>query len=180
MDYNIVAKGFEMSDALKAYLDKKLSKLDRIVDKVVSMDVRLAKEMKGREKAEITMHVGDKYIRVEEVSDDLYTSIDMAVDTLVKRVKKYKEMRRDRQKRAVKVSSAIYEPQETSSESAEESTGEIVRVKRFFLKPMSVDEAIDQMELLGHTFFVFRNAETDEINVVYKRKDGNYGLIEFE
>ncbi|MCD6443203.1 MAG: ribosome-associated translation inhibitor RaiA [Thermotogae bacterium] len=177
MDYNIVAKGFEMSNALRSYLDKRLSKLDRIVDNVVSMDVRLTREVKGREKVEITMHVGDKYIRVEEVSDDLYTSIDMAVDTLVKRVKKFKEMRKDRQKRAVKISSAVYEPQEKEKE---ETVGEIVRVKRFFLKPMNVDEAIDQMELLGHTFFVFRNAETDEINVVYKRKDGNYGLIEFE
>jgi len=176
MDYKIVAKGLELSDSLKNYLDKRLSKINRIVDNIVSTDVRLSKETRGRETVEITVHVGDAVIRVEEVTNDIYNSIDAAVDLLVRRIKKYKDLKHERQKKILKAA------EETNFQEEEKPSplDKIVKTKRFFMKPMNLEEAVMQLEMLGHTFFAFRNAETDEVNILYVRKDGNYGLIELE
>lgn len=177
MDYRVLVKGLELSDSLKEYLDKRISKVDRIVDNVISAVVKLSKETRGREIVEITMHVGNTIIRVEETTNDIYSSIDAAIDSLVRRLKKYKELQQTKQQKTQR--SEIELPAQT--ELVEQNPlDKVVKTKRFFMKPMSLEEALLQLELLGHSFFVFRNAETDEINVVYVRKDGNYGLIEFE
>ncbi|MDN5337576.1 MAG: putative sigma-54 modulation protein [Thermotogaceae bacterium] len=178
MDYRILTKGLELSDSLKEYLDKRISKVDRIVDNVVSSVVKLSKETRGREIVEITLHVGNTIIRVEETTNDIYSSIDAAIDSLVRRLKKYKESRQIKKVQK----SEIELPAQTEYTEYDEVNllDKIVKTKRFFMKPMTLEEALLQLELLGHSFFVFRNAETDEINVVYVRKDGNYGLIEFE
>ncbi|MCD6545384.1 MAG: ribosome-associated translation inhibitor RaiA [Thermotogae bacterium] len=175
MDYKIVTKGLELSDSLKNYLDKRLSKIDRIANNIVSADVRLSKETRGREIVEITIHMGNTIIRVEEITNDIYSSIDAAIDSLVRRIKRYKDLKHSRQQRAQRTLE-----QETQTQEEKSFLDKIVKTKRFFMKPMSIEEAIMQLEMLGHSFFVFRNAETDEINVVYTRKDGNYGLIELE
>jgi len=175
MDYKIVTKGLELSDSLKNYLDKRLSKIDRIANNIVSTDVRLSKETRGREIVEITIHMGNTIIRVEEITNDIYSSIDAAIDSLVRRIKRYKDLKHSRQQRAQRTLE-----QETQTQEEKSFLDKIVKTKRFFMKPMSIEEAIMQLEMLGHSFFVFRNAETDEINVVYTRKDGNYGLIELE
>ncbi|HEW91084.1 MAG TPA: ribosome-associated translation inhibitor RaiA [Thermotogaceae bacterium] len=175
MDYKIVTKGLELSDSLKNYLDKRLSKIDRIANNIVSADVRLSKETRGREIVEITIHMGNTIIRVEEITNDIYSSIDAAIDSLVRRIKRYKDLKHSRQQRAQRTLE-----RETQTQEEKSFLDKIVKTKRFFMKPMSIEEAIMQLEMLGHSFFVFRNAETDEINVVYTRKDGNYGLIELE
>lgn len=177
MDYKIVAKGLELSDSIKSYLDKRLSKIDRIVDNVVSADVRLSKETRGREIVEITVHVGDSVIRVEETTNDIYSSIDTAVDSLVRRIKKYKALKHEKQKKTSKI---IEEEMNFQEEEELSPLNKIVKTKRFSMKPMNLEEAVMQLEMLGHSFFAFRNAETNEINILYVRKDGKYGLIELE
>jgi len=117
-------------------------------------------------------------LRGEEASEDMYTSIDLVVEKLEKQIEKYKT-RLYRSNRGAGMKRAWIEEARKESEANESlETFKVVRTKRFALKPMDEEEAIMQMNLLGHTFFVFFNSATDEVNVVYRRKDGNYGLIE--
>ncbi|MFS8583140.1 MAG: sigma 54 modulation/S30EA ribosomal C-terminal domain-containing protein, partial [Limnochordales bacterium] len=130
--------------------------------------------------AEVTVQVGSLLLRGVGRTDDMYVSIDSAVDRIARQVRKFKtrinrklqEGAKAARAAAVSVDAAAEEPETEASEPR------VVRVKRFAFKPMTVDEAILQMELLGHDFFVFTDAETDEVNVLYRRRDGNYGLIE--
>lgn len=184
MDYRLVTRGFTASDSVKEYLDKKLSRLEKVIPEGdhVHMDSKIEKE-RGNFIVEFTLRIRGGVIRVEEVTNDLYASIDVSVDALEKKLQKYKTRRMVRHKAGTKgTSEDIAEDfaESIASENEKESVAEIVRTKRFFLSPMTLEEARLQLEMLGHTFFVFKNGESDEINLIYKRKNGTIGLIEFE
>lgn len=173
MKVNVSGKNINVTQALKDYAEKKLGKLERLFDTPVEAQVTLSVE-KERHIVEVTMplNVNGMLLRGETETNDMYSSIDLVVDKLEKQIEKYKT----KIYRSFKKLPSKYNAQERREMDANEPR--VVKVKRFALKPMDVEEAVMQMELLGHDFFVFSNAETDQVNVVYKRRDGNYGLIE--
>lgn len=174
MQVKIIGKNIEVSDYLRDLTNKKLAKLERYFPGDTEVQVALSVE-KNRHIVEVTILYNGGIIRGEEVTSDMYASIDNVI------VKLEKQIRRHRTK--LEKSLRYDEIDEQFDEEYDDEEGEgphIVRVKRFSMKPMSVEEAALQMELLGHSFFVFTNDETNDINVLYVRKDGNYGLIEAE
>ncbi len=174
VNYKVYSKDINITDAMREYLDKKLSKVFKAVseDKVISMDVRISKE-RAFFRIEVTSHLPGVMLRVEEKGSDFYGVVDTLSDAFERRLKRYK----DRAKFKHKVSTREI-AESFSSEEHEEESHAIQRKKRFNIKPMTVDEALLQMEMLGHTFFVFRNVDTDEVNVLYTRRNGSVGLIE--
>ena len=161
-----------VSDSLKARTEKKLSKLERYFTQEPESIVRFKQQRGGRNIAEITMSVNGLILRAEENSNDMYLSIDRAVDKLESQIRRY------RTKMGKQVREARAEAPEAAVEPVyEEANYDVVRVKRFSVKPMDVDDAITQMELLGHSFFLFMNAENNTMNVLYRRNDGSYGLL---
>ena len=157
------------SDSLKERAEKKLSKLERYFSQEPEAIVRFKQQRGGRNIAEITMSVNGLILRAEEDSNDMYLSIDRAVDKLESQIRRYRTKmgKHLREARAEAPVEPVYE----------EAHYDVVRVKKFAVKPMDVDDAITQMELLGHNFFVFMNAETDSMSVLYRRNDGAYGLL---
>lgn len=177
MKFDIRGKHIEVTDALRDYTTKRLSKLEKYLDSAKGAQVALSVEG-DRHKVEVTIPLNGMILRGEEATDDMYTSIDMVEEKLEKQIEKYKT-KLYKHHRGVGLKKALAE--EIQGELAKNDVVErfnIVRTKRFALKPMDEEEAIMQMNLLGHSFFVFFNAESEEVNVVYKRKDGNFGLIE--
>jgi putative sigma-54 modulation protein len=186
MPVRVQGKHIAVTDALRAYAEQKLAKLPRYFDRVQDAQVVLSvarDSTRGRAQVvEVTVWCDGLVLRAEETSEDMYTSIDRAVDKLERQIEKYRsriiEKRRldesRRRRRAQQSAEAVLEAQGTEPP----AQPQIVRVKRFAMKPMTPDEAVLQMELLGHLFFVFRHAGTQDINVLYKRRDGDYGLIE--
>lgn len=176
MKITISGKQIELTNALKARVEDKFSKLDRYFHKETEAFVTLSVQ-REYQTVEATIQSGHLILRAEEATDDMYVSIDTAVDTLERQLRKYKTRIEKKLKKeyfeAARLKEIPYE-----EEVAEEVEFNIVKTKRFEVKPMSAEEAILQMNLIGHQFFVFENAETGDSNVVYKRKDGNYGLIE--
>lgn len=169
---NIIFKGknIEVTPALKEHAEKKLGRLDRFME-VDKANVTLIVE-KGRQKAEVTMMIRGYILRGEDSAQDLYAAIDSVGDKLEKQLVKYKEklQRKTKKDKEKLVDLPVSQGVETQDE--------LVRTKRFAVKPMTVDEAIMQMNMIGHSFFVFANCESgEEVNVVYLRKDGKYGLI---
>ncbi|HHX23558.1 MAG TPA: ribosome-associated translation inhibitor RaiA [Thermoanaerobacterales bacterium] len=173
MKVNVSGKNFDVTRALKEYAEKKVGRLERFFETNVEAQVTLSVE-KNRHITEVTMPINGMLLRGETETQDMYSSIDMVVDKLEKQIEKYKT----KISRNIKKSSLRYNDKEHKS--TKDNEPKIVRVKRFALKPMDIEEAVMQMDLLGHDFFVFSNAESNEVNVVYKRRDGNYGLIEPE
>jgi len=175
MRYTIIGKNIEVTEGLKAAVQDKIGKLERYFDSDTEIHATLAVE-KDRQKIEVTIPVKGTIIRAEQESSDMYVSIDLVEEIIERQLKRYKNKLVDAKQEAG-FSKLLAE-----EEAIEDDSIEITRVKRFAMKPMDVEEACVQMELLGHSFYVFRNAETDEVNVVYKRKGkGNsYGLIEPE
>lgn len=173
MRVTVNGKNVEITDALRGSVESKLSKLEKFFNKDTEAKVTLAVE-KNRQIIEVTIPINGSLLRAEETTEDMYASIDGVVDKLTRQLRKHKTKL---EKRNNKYETIRFEniPTFTEEESFEP---EIVRTKRFAMKPMSSEEAVLQMELIGHSFYVFSNSETDEVNVVYKRKDGNYGLIE--
>lgn len=176
MKIKITGKNMDITDALREIAFKKLGKLDKYFQGDVDTNVTFSVE-KDRQIIEVTINLPGTILRAEEYSDDMYTSIDKAVDVLEGQIRKYKTKL---QKRYQNGETVRFENIEPMPKPKEEDIPKLVKVKRFAMKPMDAEEAILQMELLRHNFFVFMNGETDEVNVVYKRKDGNYGLIEPE
>lgn len=176
MKIKITGKNMDITDALREIAFKKLGKLDKYFQGDVDTNVTFSVE-KDRQIIEVTINLPGTILRAEEYSDDMYTSIDKAVDVLEGQIRKYKTKL---QKRYQNGETIRFENIEPMPKLKEEDIPKLVKVKRFAMKPMDAEEAILQMELLRHNFFVFMNGETDEVNVVYKRKDGNYGLIEPE
>ena len=159
-----------VSDSLKARTEKKLSKLERYFSQEPEAIVRFKQQRGGRNIAEITMSVSGLILRAEENSNDMYLSIDRAVDKLESQIRRYRT-RMGKQLREPKPDAEVVEPV------YQEANYDVVRIKKFAMKPMEVDDAITQMELLGHNFFLFMNSETETMNVLYRRNDGSYGLL---
>jgi putative sigma-54 modulation protein len=175
MRITITGRNIEVTEGLRAAIEDKLSKLEKYFTSDTDVIVTLSVE-KERQKIEVTIPMKGNIIRSEQVSNDMYVSIDLVEEVIERQLKKYKNRIVDK-----KQGSASYFRQEYIDKDFEgEDEVEIIRTKRFGIKPMYPEDACVQMELLGHTFFVFMNAETDEVNVVYKRKGGTYGLIEPE
>ncbi|HEV8663355.1 MAG TPA: ribosome-associated translation inhibitor RaiA [Candidatus Methylomirabilis sp.] len=191
MQLTITGRNLEVTAALRSYAAEKLGKLEKFLDAITAAHVMLSVE-KYRQIVEVTLRVRDLTVRAEESTPDMYASLDLVVDKIERQICRYKEriirhwarggdrlagggerstggggLRRG-------AGAALAE------EPQEEAAPRVVKVKRFALKPATVDEAILQMDLLGHTFFVFRNALSGQVNVLYRRRDGQYGLIEPE
>ena len=171
MKYVYVGKEV-VSDSLKARAEKKLGKLDRYFSRDAEALIRFRQQRGGRNIAEITVSVDGLILRAEENSNDMYLSIDRAVDKLESQIRRYR----------TKMGKHLRDPKPEAPEEVvepvyEEGNFAVVRTKKFAVKPMDVDDAITQMELLGHNFFLFLNAETDSMCVLYRRNDGSYGLL---
>ncbi len=178
MQIVIRAKNVEITNPLREYLQKRLGKVERHFTSEVTVNVAVVSESAGYG-AEVTIPYNGLIIRAEEKSQDLYSAIDLVVDKTVRQINRYRgRLQSRRQGLSIKqlTPPSDLEPVETEAD----ANGEIVRVKRFPMRPMSVEEALLQMNLLGHDFFVFASAESGQVTVVYKRRDGNYGLIEPE
>jgi putative sigma-54 modulation protein len=170
----ITGRNIDITDAIRATVDKKMSRLDKYFQNEMMATVTLNVE-KLRQIVEVTIPISGTIVRAEESTDDMYTSIDKVIDVLERQIRRHKEKLKD--KKHTRETIRFENIADLPVDDVEEE-GKVVKVKRFPLKPMDEEEAILQMELLRHAFFVFRNGETGEVNVVYKRKDGHYGLIE--
>lgn len=180
MEISIRGEHLEVTEALGDYVDKKLNRLERYFEAPLTSDVQVKLSVvKGLQSIEVSILLtGGVLLRAEERNTDMYASIDLVVDKLERQIRKHKtktnrKIRQDGGKRDLFKSEVA-----AASYMEEEEDFELVRNKRFTLKPMDVEEAILQMNMVGHNFFVFSNMETDTVNVVYKRDDGKYGLIE--
>ena len=174
MRFTITGRNIEVTQGLREAVEDKLGKLDRFFAPATEAVVRLSVQ-KYIQKIEVTIPVKGHIIRAEESSSDMYVSIDLVEEILERQLKKYKNKLIDKKQSAPSFSEAFLQ----EDASAEEEI-QIVKSKKFAVKPMDPEEACVQMELLGHNFYVFLNADTEEVNVVYKRKGGTYGLIEPE
>ena len=174
MNISVYGKNIQLTDALKEVATKKISRLDKFFYKDIEAKVVLSVERK-KQKVEVTIPFNGRILRVEEASEDMYSSIDDAVESLEKQIRKHKTKLEDRKHSNESIKFENVEPLDDMEEDFK-----VVKTKRFSVKPMSIEEAVLQMDLLKHDFFVFLNADTEEVNVVYKRKDANYGLIEPE
>lgn len=162
-------KNIELTPGLKSHVEKKIGKIERYFEEPLTANVNLHVDH-GEHIVEVTIPINGMILRGQESSPDMYASVDMVIEKISRQVDKYKT-RIGRQHRQAPARSA-----ETEGESPDD--GKLVKNKSFPLKPMDSDEAILQMNLVGHDFYVFVNSETDQVNVVYRRKDGNYGLLE--
>lgn len=174
MNFIISGKNIEITDGLKKAVQDKLGKLERYFTADTNIMVTLSVE-KDRQKIEVTIPVKGNIIRSEQVSNDMYVSIDLVEEIIERQLRKYKTRILNKNQEAVNLQKAYVE-----NDFAEEDEVKIIRAKKFDVKPMYPEDACVQMELLGHNFFVFVNAETDQINVVYKRKGNTYGILEPE
>lgn len=174
MKFIIVGRNIEVTPGLKTAVEDKIGKLEKYFTPETEVHVTLSVE-KDRQKIEVTIPVKGSIIRSEQVSNDMYVSIDLVEEIIERQLKKYKTKLVDKQKDATSFSQLFVENNYMDDEEIK-----IVRTKKFDIKPMYPEDACIQMELLGHSFFVFCNAETDQVNVVYKRKGDTYGLIEPE
>jgi putative sigma-54 modulation protein len=176
MRLQVKGKNVEVSDSIRNYAEEKLAKLDRQLHELTRVELELAVErnpsIAANQIAEATIWTKGPVLRAREASGDMRASIDQLTEKLVRQVKHYREKRSRRSARGNGV------PSGGTSAMTEETTPQIVKTKQFAVKPMSAEEAVLQLELIGHDFFVFRNAESGDVNVVYRRKDGGYGLIE--
>lgn len=174
MELNIRGKNLPVTDALRQYIAKRLGKIERYLDNVGEIQVNLS-VVRDRHVVEVTIPLNGYLLRGEEATGDMYGSVDLVVEKIEKQIAKYKTRLNKKIKNGTIKEHA---PGQTEEDSGPEPR--LIRTKRFPIKPMPVEEAILQMNLLGHNFFVFSNAETEEVNVLYRRRDGNYGLIEPE
>lgn len=172
MKFIISGKNLDVTDGLKTAIQDKLGKLERYFTPETEVHVTLSVE-KERQKIEVTIPVKGNIIRSEQVSSDMYVSIDLVEEVIERQLRKYKTKIVNKQQEAGNFQKTFME-----DDFLEEEEVNIIRTKRFGIKPMYPEDACVQMELLGHNFFVFLNAETEEVNVVYKRKGNTYGLIE--
>lgn len=174
MQYIISGKNIDVTEGLKAAVQDKIGKLERYFTPDTEVHVTLSVE-KERQKIEITIPMKGNIVRAEQVSNDMYVSIDLVQEIIERQLKKYKNKIVDKKQAAGSFSQMYVE-----NDFMDDEEIQIVRTKKFDIKPMYPEDACIQMELLGHNFFVFNNAETGQVNVVYKRKGDTYGLIEPE
>lgn len=174
MKYIILGKNIEVTEGLKSAVEDKIGKLEKYFTPETEVHVTLSVE-KDRQKIEVTIPVKGSIIRSEQVSNDMYVSIDLVEEIIERQLKKYKK-KLTNQKQA----SSFFKQDYIEKDYMDDEEIKIIRTKKFDIKPMYPEDACIQMELLGHNFYVFCNAETDQVNVVYKRKGNTYGLIEPE
>ena len=174
MKFVIIGKNRDVTAGLRASVEEKIGKLEKYFTPDTEVHVTLSVE-KERHKIEVTIPVKGSIIRSEQVSNDMYVSIDLVEEIIERQLKKYKNKIIDKEQAA-----ESFRKEYVEREYQDEDEIQIVRTKQFDMKPMYPEDACVQMELLGHNFYVFRNAETDAVNVVYKRKGSTYGLIEPE
>ncbi|MBS6517834.1 MAG: ribosome-associated translation inhibitor RaiA [Clostridium sp.] len=174
MRYTITGRNIDVTPGLREAVIEKIGKLERYFNQDTEAIITLS-VTKDRQKIEVTIPVKGHIIRAEEQSTDMYVSIDLVEEIIERQLKKYKTKLIDKKQSHVDFSE-FYVQEETESD----DEIKIEKVKKFAMKPMDPEEACVQMELLGHSFYVFLNAETEEVNVVYKRKGQTYGLIEPE
>lgn len=173
MNITVIGRHMEVTDALKTYAEDKLRKLEKYLPAGADATVTLGVE-KYRRRAEVQIKVNGILIQAQDETDEMYSSIDKVLDKVVRRVRKYKEKLKDKKGRGEeKVAAAM-----AVEEGPVETIPEIIKTKRFSMKPMTAEEAVMQMELLDKEFFVFSNIGTGDLNVIYRRNDGNIGLIE--
>ena len=177
MRINITGKNIELTDGIKTAVTDKLSKLDKYFADDTIANVTLSVE-KDRQKIEVTIPMKGSIIRSEQVSNDMYVSIDLVEEVIERQLQKYRHKLITKQQETGELLKE--DKKEDERDDDDSSQIKIQRTKHFGIKPMYPEDACVQMELLGHDFFVFRNAETDEVNVVYKRRGNTYGLIEPE
>ena len=175
MRYIISGKNLDITEGLRSAVTDKLGKLERYFTPDTEVHVTLSVE-KERQKIEVTIPVKGNIIRSEQSSTDMYVSIDLVVDVIERQIRRYKTRLMNQKYDGTSFKQEFMEQEDD----VEDDEIRIIRSKKFAIKPMDVEEACVQMELLGHDFFVFRNADTFEVNVVYKRKGNTYGLIEPE
>ena len=176
MKFKIIGRRYDVTDKIRDYVEKKLGKLDKFFKDESEARVVIG-TIKDNDYIEATIYTAGMMYRAEASDKEILAAIDKIVDVIERQIRKNKtrlskKIKRDATLDAKLISGATY------TEGEETKEFEVVKTKRFTVKPMSVEEAILQMNLLGHTFFVFKNQETDEMNVVYKRKDGKYAVIE--
>ncbi|MGI5824536.1 MAG: ribosome hibernation-promoting factor, HPF/YfiA family [Bacillota bacterium] len=170
---NIRSRKFELTDEMKAYIEKRMAKYDRMLGGLEEINV-LVSEQRNIKKVEVTIPLHDVILRCEETDADFYACVDNVAEKLGGPVRKHKTRLAKKMKEGSNNKRVIAAMPDNVKEA------QLVRCKKFTAKPYSVDEAIMQMDLLGHNFFAFVNEETEQINVVYLRHDGNYGLLEPE
>lgn len=174
MRYVITGRNIDVTEGLRNAVQEKIGKLEKYFTADTEVHVTLSVE-KERQKIEVTIPVKGNIIRSEQVSSDMYVSIDLVEEIIERQLKKYKNKIVDKQQ-----ARESFSPEYIDKDYEEDDSIKIIRTKKFGIKPMDPEEACVQMELLGHNFYVFSNSETDEVNVVYKRKGNTYGLIEPE
>ena len=174
MKFIIIGRNIDITEGLKSAVQEKLGKPERYFTPETEIHVTLSVE-KDRQKIEVTIPVKGNIIRSEQVSSDMYVSIDLVEEVIERQLRKYKTKIVNQQQ-----AGGNFQKEFVEDEFLEDEEVNIIRTKKFGIKPMYPEDACVQMELLGHNFYVFRNAETDEVNVVYKRKGNTYGLIEPE
>ncbi|HOG48531.1 MAG TPA: ribosome-associated translation inhibitor RaiA [Anaerolineae bacterium] len=178
MQLIVQGKNVEVTDWLRQYVEKRVARLNRRLPEIkearVELSLQNARSADDRHVVQVTLRSNGAILRAEERSADMQTSIDTVMDKMVRQIDRYKGRRLRGRVHAVVPAAGV------EAEAVEPEAGQIVRVKRFPVTAMAPDEAIDQMELLGHDFFIFFNADSDTLNVLYRRHDGNYGLLEPE
>ncbi len=174
MKFIIIGKNIDVTEGLKSAIKDKIGKLEKYFTPETEAHVTLSVE-KERQKIEVTIPVKGSVIRSEQISNDMYVSIDLVEEIIERQLKKYKNKLIEKQQ-----NNGYFKQEFMDKDYMEEEEIKIVRTKKFDIKPMYPEDACVQMELTGHNFFVFFNAETDQVNVVYKRKGNTYGLIEPE
>nr|WP_295971853.1 ribosome-associated translation inhibitor RaiA [uncultured Bacillus sp.] len=180
MNYNIRGENIEVTPAIRDYVEKKIAKLERYFTETptANVNVNLKTYTDKKAKVEVTIPMSNLVLRAEEVHEDMYAGIDLITDKLERQIRKHKT-KVNRKMREKGNLNTLFTTVAGEPEAVEEDHElELVRQKSFDLKPMDSEEAILQMNMLGHSFYVFTNADTNRTNVVYKRKDGRYGLIE--
>lgn len=178
MELQLRGKNLEISKAVRNYVHRKLSRLTRPLSDVSQVEVEISREMtkspEHRYVVQVTMNHGVTMLRGEERAVHLYATIDSVMDVMERQIERYKGKLQEK-RRVASLGKAETSP---AVEAEAEQSKRVVKIKQFVVKPMSVEEAIDQMELLGHTFFIFLDDSTLKLNVLYRRRDGNYGLIQ--
>ncbi len=190
VELQIRTNGTKVTDGMREFIDRRMAKLDRLAEHVVDahLELRTEETRTGSQMttAQITLHTGRHVLRAEERDAEPARAVDGVIDKLITQVRKYNDKNVSRRKRgavpngSVDDGNPILTIDDRSSlpnGTVEEDDDIVVRTKRFEMKPMLVDEAIDQMQLVGHDFFLFRNVDEDELNVLYRRRDGSYGLL---
>lgn len=175
MQITVIGRHLEATDALKQYATERFSRLEKYLPKNSHATITLSVVKKVHHIAEATIKADGVLVQASEETEEMYSSIDLLLEKIERRVRKYKEKLTDHKHH---VGSAVLSNAAPAAPHPEDSIPQIIKTKRFDLKPMSPDEAVMQMELLDKPFFVFTNAQSGHINVIYRRKDGNVGLIE--